>query len=390
MKQIALLLCLAMLLAGCRQTPVETQPTETPTQTVETTAATEPPTTEATETVPTETVPEETAPAAEPDDSDLVIVKDYIPDILVELKYATSDNFTGQAVYDFQDVYLRYGTVKKLMAVQQELKGMGLRLKIWDGFRPVSAQQALWEICPDPTFVSDPKTGTRSHCRGSAVDVTLAEANGIGVEMPSGFDDFTGLGDRDYDDCTEEAAKNAQLLEAVMEKHGFQGYASEWWHYADTEEYPVEEYFDPAVLSVCYAVCNEYISLRTQPDTSAEVITRIGVGEEMLLLGYTGDFAVVQYNGQQGFVLAGYLVKAESADGNSDVGDDVSLNKPQYYADCQNFISLRAEADVRAEVITQIPAGGRFLVLEWSGDFALVDYDGLRGYVLIDYIQPVQ
>lgn len=379
-KQFVLVFCLLILMAGCGREPAETEPMIT-SEAMEAAVFT---------TVPPEAETSETEPAAvEPDDSDFVAVKDYVPGILVELKYATADNFTGQAVYSFQEVYLRYGTVKKLMAVQQELETMGLRLKIWDGFRPVSAQHALWGICPDPNYVSHPETGKRSHCRGNTVDITLADAYGYGMEMPTGFDDFSELADRDYSDCTETAANNARLLEEIMEAHGFTGYTKEWWHYSDNTDYPVEECFDPAVISQWYADCNEYISLRTQPDTSAEVITRILAGEEMTLLGYAGDFAMVDYAGQLGYVLFGYILPVPEVQATSEDQGGISLNKPWYYADCQNYISLRATADMDAEVITQIPAGGKFLLLEWYENFALVDYNGLLGYVLIQYIEPV-
>ena len=65
--------------------------------------------------------------------------------------------------------------------------------------------------------------------------------------MPTGFDEFSPLADRNYADCTKEAAKNARLLETVMEKHGFKGYSGEWWHFTDTKSYPVEENFEPPV-----------------------------------------------------------------------------------------------------------------------------------------------
>ena len=93
------------------------------------------------------------------DDEMFVRIRDYIPDIVVELKYATADNFTGQIIYDFEDAFLRYGTVKKLRAVQDALREQGLSLKIWDAFRPVSAQFRLWEVYPDATFVANPQTG---------------------------------------------------------------------------------------------------------------------------------------------------------------------------------------------------------------------------------------
>jgi len=148
-------------------------------------------------------------------------------------------------IYDFQDAYLRYGTVKKLKTVSEDLAEMGIFLKIWDGFRPVSAQFALWEICPDARYVADPNKGFSSHSRGNTVDLTLVDTNGIEFPMPTGFDDFSAKADRDYSDCTEEQRNNAVILELIMEKHGFTGYAGEWWHYTDTDSYSVEENFYP-------------------------------------------------------------------------------------------------------------------------------------------------
>ena len=246
-------------------------------------------------------------PVEEPCNSDFVAVKDYIPDILVELKYATANNFTGHVIYEFQDVYRRYGTVKKLMLVQQELRNMGLGLKIWDGFRPVSAQFRLWEVLPDPTYVANPNVGYSNHSRGYAVDLTLVDADGNEIEMPTGFDDFSALADRDYSDCSEETAANAMLLQNMMEKHGFSGYFGEWWHFNDTDKYPVEECFDPAVISWWYADCEEFLCLRTKPNTGAEVITRIPVGEEFRVLGWIGEFAYAEYEGLIGYVLRSHM-----------------------------------------------------------------------------------
>lgn len=72
------------------------------------------------------------------------------------------------------------------------------------------------------------------------MDITLVTLTGEKLEMPTGFDDFTLLADRDYSDCTDTAAENARFLEQIMEKYGFSGYYGEWWHYADTDDYPVE------------------------------------------------------------------------------------------------------------------------------------------------------
>ena len=144
-----LLIGLIVLLIGCSRSAPEmaTVPaTESVPVTPETTSS--PPTQIQMEEIPMETQPQL---LLDPKNTDLVRVRDYIPDILEELFYATDNNFTGSVIYNFQEVYLRYGTVKKLAAVQQDLKQLDLGLKLWDGFRPVSAQFRLWEICPDDT-----------------------------------------------------------------------------------------------------------------------------------------------------------------------------------------------------------------------------------------------
>lgn len=191
----------------------------------------------------TETTPQPAAtvqPEPPQNDSEFVKVSDYIPDIVVELKYATTDNFTGQIIYDFQDAYLRYGTVKKLIAVSEDFARQNLRLKIWDAFRPHAAQFKLWSVYPDATFVANPNVTYSSHSRGNTVDITLVDAAGNELEMPTGFDDFSALADRDYSDCSAAAAKNALLLQNTMEAHGFLSYNKEWWHFSDETKYPPE------------------------------------------------------------------------------------------------------------------------------------------------------
>lgn len=174
-----------------------------------------------------------------------VNVKEYIPEIIIDLRYATDNNFTGQKIYDFSNAYLRYGTVQKLIKVQKALQEQGLSLKIWDAFRPVAAQFVLWEIYPDSTYVANPNKGFSSHSRGNTVDITVVNTTNKEIVMPTGFDDFSELADRDYSDCSEEAATNALLLEQLMIENGFKAYSAEWWHYTDLEEYPVEEEFYP-------------------------------------------------------------------------------------------------------------------------------------------------
>ena len=244
MKIIAVFFMCAVLLTACTIQPIPSAPTEaSPTATTSvlpTESVRE--TTEMTVQIQTEP-PEPTLP--EPQDEDFVNVVLYIPDLIVDLKYATDENFTGQIIYDSDELWLRYGTVKKLMAVQEELKQQGLYLKVWDGFRPPSAQWKLWDVCPDPNYVSNPNNGFSSHSRGNTVDITLVYADGTEVTMPTGFDDFSKLADRDYSDCDAEAAANALMLEQIMIAHGFKPYSGEWWHFSDTQSYPVEHDFEP-------------------------------------------------------------------------------------------------------------------------------------------------
>lgn len=214
--------------------PVNTLPVETePVITVPPTELTEP-------------EPVVTQPPAEPSNQDFVRVTDYIPDIVTELRYATGNNFTGQVIYDFDEPWLRYGTVKKLISVQTDLAKNGYKLKIWDAFRPTAAQFKLWEICPDSTYVANPYNGFSSHSRGNTLDITMVYADGTEVDMPTGFDDFSTLADRDYSDCSAETASNATYLEKIMRQNGFSGYYGEWWHYTDNNTYPVELNFNPS------------------------------------------------------------------------------------------------------------------------------------------------
>lgn len=183
----------------------------------------------------------EPTPLPEPADADLVLLSDYLPEAALDIRYATTNNFTGQIIYDEAAPRLRYGTVKKLRTVCEKLADAGYRLVIWDGWRPAAAQWKLWNICPDPTYVSNPNKGYSSHTRGGTVDITLLRLDGTPVEMPTDFDDFSKAADLDFSDISAEAAKNAQLLQDIMKQCGFKPYKAEWWHFTDTTTYEVQE-----------------------------------------------------------------------------------------------------------------------------------------------------
>lgn len=192
-----------------------------------------------------EIITQEITTEKEPEDDEYVLVKKYIPDIYVELRYATENNFTGVKIYDFTEAYLRYGTVKKLAQVQKELKQQGYSLKIWDAYRPFEAQQKLWEVYPDPNYVANPANGMRRHNLGGTVDITMVAADGSIIPMPSEFDDFSLKADRNYSDIdNEEAVNNVMILQNAMENNGITGYQGEWWDYSDTDEYEAVD-FEP-------------------------------------------------------------------------------------------------------------------------------------------------
>ncbi len=124
--------------------------------------------------------------------------------------------------------------------VQQELKSQGLGLKLFDGYRPLSAQRKLWEIVPDSRYIADPAKGSK-HNRGAAVDLTLVDKNGKELAMPTPYDDFTEKAHWNYQNLPQEAIRNRTLLRQIMEKHGFKGISTEWWHFDDRnwEQYEI-------------------------------------------------------------------------------------------------------------------------------------------------------
>ncbi len=170
----------------------------------------------------------------EPQKSPLVDVRSMAPEAVVEMRYAGPDNFTGRAVYDCGRCFLRQGTAEKVARAVRELRGKGLFLKLWDCYRPLSVQKLFWALVPDQRFVADPKTGSR-HNRGTAVDVTLADAAGHDLAMPTRFDDFSPRAGHGETGLPPDVLANRRLLAETMQKAGFRLLQSEWWHYDDAE-----------------------------------------------------------------------------------------------------------------------------------------------------------
>jgi len=164
---------------------------------------------------------------------DLVELKKVIPNVVLDVRYATTNNFTGQKLYENDRTFLRRAVAENLRAAQQDFNRMGFGLKIYDAYRPLSVQKKMWAVYPHEGYVANPAKGSR-HNRGAAVDVTLIHLkNGKELPMPSGYDEFSEKAHRNYRYTSAEEIRNRELLESVMEKHGFIGLPTEWWHFDD-------------------------------------------------------------------------------------------------------------------------------------------------------------
>jgi zinc D-Ala-D-Ala dipeptidase len=166
---------------------------------------------------------------------DLVDVREYAPHVILDIRYATSNNFTHQKVYDAPACFLRRETAEKVAGVERSLLMRGLTLKIFDCYRPLSVQWAFWKLVPDERYVADPAKGSR-HNRGAAVDLTMADAaSGKELDMGTGFDNFTDRAHRNYNDLPTSVVANRLLLEQLMSAKGFIGLPTEWWHFDDAD-----------------------------------------------------------------------------------------------------------------------------------------------------------
>ncbi|OYW70501.1 MAG: hypothetical protein B7Z37_30520, partial [Verrucomicrobia bacterium 12-59-8] len=155
--------------------------------------------------------------------------------LVIDLRYTTADNYFKTAFYPrHAQALLRPATAAKLAKVQAELKSQGLGLKIWDAYRPLSVQRAMWKALPDARFVADPSKGGR-HNRGAAVDATLVDAKGVELQMPTAHDDFSEKAAAHFNLVPPAVFKNREKLQQVMTNHGFALFDSEWWHFDDVD-----------------------------------------------------------------------------------------------------------------------------------------------------------
>ena len=161
-------------------------------------------------------------------------------DVAREIAYATADNITGQPVYARAACYLHPDAAAKLARAVELARPLGLRLKVFDAYRPTEAQWQLWNAKPDPDFLADPRRGS-PHSRGVAVDVTLLDGDGAALDMGTPFDAFTPLSHHGSTEVPVAAQRHRLLLLGLMTAAGWDFYRNEWWHYQlfDSRRYPL-------------------------------------------------------------------------------------------------------------------------------------------------------
>lgn len=176
--------------------------------------------------------------------SELVEIVKFDTSIHLDIKYATSNNFVGKAVYPQARAFLQRPAAEALVNVNKALKSYGYGLLIYDGYRPWSVTKLFWDATPkkNKKFVADPKKGSR-HNRGCAVDVSLYQiATGVKVEMISQYDEMSERSFPNYKGGTPEQRILRDLLIRIMKENGFSVYDTEWWHfdYKDWKLYKIE------------------------------------------------------------------------------------------------------------------------------------------------------
>lgn len=164
------------------------------------------------------------------DDTTFVNLKTYSSDFVYDMKYATEDNFLKAKVYDCAECYLRYKTVQALIKANETFMKEGLRIKLYDCYRPLDIQKRMWTIVSNPEYVADPAKGS-IHNRGGAVDITLVNKRGKELKMGTPFDFFGPEASHNYEDLSQKVKDNRALLKKVMIENGFNSFDSEWWHY---------------------------------------------------------------------------------------------------------------------------------------------------------------
>jgi D-alanyl-D-alanine dipeptidase len=161
----------------------------------------------------------------------LIEIKRAIPNISLDIRYATKNNFMQQVMYKQARAFARKPVVEALKKIQAELNKKGLGLKIFDGYRPYTITVAFYKKASDKNFVANPAKGSK-HNRGCAVDLTIINLKtGKEIAMATPYDSFSAAAAANYPAVSTEVKKNREFLISIMRKNHLNVLENEWWHY---------------------------------------------------------------------------------------------------------------------------------------------------------------
>ncbi len=164
-------------------------------------------------------------------EKELIDLEKFIPKIVLDIRYATENNFTKTQIYNQAKAYARKPVAEALLEAQKEFNERGYGIKIFDAYRPYKATVKFYEVYHDTTYVASPYRGSR-HNRGCAIDMTIIDLKtGKEIDMPTGYDSFRKEAWPTAPVQDPVIRKNREYLISVMERHGFKVNASEWWHF---------------------------------------------------------------------------------------------------------------------------------------------------------------
>ena len=162
--------------------------------------------------------------------------------IINKMAYATPDNFMKQQIYPCARCFLRPEVADALNRANEIAEKKGLKLVIYDCYRPYSYQKVMYDIVNDPRYVAPPGKGSY-HNRGAAVDIALADENGELLDMGGAFDDFSEISHYENKGVSRTGRKNRKTLRKIMVKAGFTPLSSEWWHFDYRDKgFPVADF----------------------------------------------------------------------------------------------------------------------------------------------------
>lgn len=251
MKRVSslfLLICSIFQLSSCQKTEGRAEQKQSIDTVQHTTQKTEKPVIEK----PKKVVPNYDSIFQKLPDSAFIEVAKWDKNFILDIRYATTNNFTNTVLYPCPRAFLRKKAARDLLKAHQDFKKLGYRLKLFDCYRPHSVQFKMWDTTPNKNYVGNPHKGSM-HNRGCAVDVTLVDENNQELDMGTTFDFFGKAAHTYNQNLPAEVIKNRKLLRDILGKYGFGTIKTEWWHLSYRRKiYPVVDIPIPCEPEVIY------------------------------------------------------------------------------------------------------------------------------------------